>query len=182
MIHAGVDPGLSGAIAILDGEQLVDVVDMPTAARWLTSRGHVKEVDPGGCIRCFDAARVKGVAEVAIERVHAMPGQGVTSMFSFGRSLGVVETAATTCGRVVWYRPQQWQAKYTLCGKGGKDYYREECMRLWPEHADLFKRKRDSGRADAALIALHNYIERGRGREGWQTLERSHVCARRRAV
>ena len=83
-----------------------------------------------------------------------MPGQGVTSMFSFGRSLGILE--GTLAGLDIPYTlvtPQVW--KKAMGANASKDGAREMAMRLWPSKSELFKRKKDDGRAEAALLALY---------------------------
>ena len=143
----GVDPGKTGAIAALtvDG-RLAGVDDMPVtgsivSAALLDELVH-NRVDP--------LADRPGTA--VIELVHAMPGQGVTSMFSFGRSLGVVEgVLAAQEWSIEWVTPARW--KKTLGLSADKDESRRRAIELWPEHAGLFARKKDNGRAEAALIA-----------------------------
>ena len=89
-----------------------------------------------------------------LEQVGAMPGQGVSSMFAFGRAVGVVEGAlgalAVPYSRVP---PQEWQRGMRV--RGGKDGARERAMALFPARADEFARKKDDGRADASLIAAY---------------------------
>lgn len=151
MIILGIDPGLNGAIAAYNtdtGE--VTVEDMPTVE--VTRNGKKKrEVSP----QLLSNIIAKAYARTAVvERVGAMPGQGVTSVFSFGRSVGVVEgilaafdVATTIIAPVVWQK--------ALNVRGGKDGSRERAMQLFPAQADLFGRKKDDGRSDAALIAYY---------------------------
>lgn len=90
---------------------------------------------------------------VWIEKVNAMPGQGVTSMFRFGDAYGAARGVAAGLGlptRLV--RPQEWQKPFGIRG-GEKDKSRLVASQLFPKRADLFKRKKDNGRSDAALIA-----------------------------
>jgi crossover junction endodeoxyribonuclease RuvC len=88
-----------------------------------------------------------------IERVAAMPGQGVTSMFSFGQSLGFVHAISCLSGaRVEFVTPSVWKGKMGLLNSG-KDASREKFRTLWPKHAALVSRVKDDGRAEAALLA-----------------------------
>ena len=81
-----------------------------------------------------------------------MPGNGSVSMFKFGRSLGVIEGVVGGLGwPLEWITPQTWKKHHGLIGKD-KDAARLLAIETWPEHAQTFKRKRDVGRADAALI------------------------------
>jgi crossover junction endodeoxyribonuclease RuvC len=149
VIVLGIDPGLSGAIAFYDTKTGdVTVVDMPTVE--VTRSGKKKnEVSP----QLLSDEIAKGFADKAfVERVGAMPGQGVTSVFSFGRSVGIVEgiLAALNIPTTI-VPPQTWQKGVNL--RGGKDGSRERAMQLFPRHAFLYTRKKDDGRSDASLIA-----------------------------
>jgi len=90
--------------------------------------------------------------EAYIEKVFAMAGQGVTSVFSFGRSLGAIEgVIAARSIKSTLVTPQTWQKAMGV--SGGKDGARARAMEVFPWNVDLFKRVKDDGRADAALIA-----------------------------
>jgi crossover junction endodeoxyribonuclease RuvC len=142
-----IDPGLSGAIAVFIDDVLIDVVDMPTHE--LTRNGKAK--------RQIAAADLAGIftqhdpRHVIVEKVSAMPGQGVTSMFSFGRSLGVVEGIVAAYDIPVTYvTPGVWTKGI---GRGaGKDASRSRACELYPSHQKQFARVKDDGRADAVLI------------------------------
>jgi len=150
----GIDPGISGAISVFNWEtqSLLEVIDMPTL-----------EVDSGKTKkRHISAAGLRNILEgypdshVVIEKVGAMPGQGVTSMFNFGRSAGIIEGVVAALRMPHTYvTPQTWTK---VVGRAaGKDASRMRAMELFPAKADLFKRAKDDGRADACLIA-HWYI------------------------
>lgn len=150
----GFDPGLSGAVAILDAKgRLVDVIDMPTVEVKVGS-SMKRQVAPAALSAELFMYRD---AFAYVEKVNAMPGQGVSSMFSLGRSMGVIE--GVLAGLNVPYtmiRPAEWTKAMRL--SDGKDGSRARAMELYPARADLFKRVKDDGRADAVLIA-----EYGRG-------------------
>jgi crossover junction endodeoxyribonuclease RuvC len=94
--------------------------------------------------------------EAFTEKVFAMSGQGVTSVFSLGRSLGVVEGVLTALQiKTTMMTPQTWIKSMGVVG--GKDGSRARAMELFPEHMSLFKRVKDDGRSDASLIALWGY-------------------------
>ena len=147
----GIDPGLNGALAIMDPvERGFEIIDMPTVE---VKRGNKlkREVSPA---LVFEALAGKGIEFAILERVGAMPGQGVTSMFSMGRSVGIIEGVIAAMGiPMTIVTPQKWQKAMEV--RNGKDGARERAMQLFPMQADLFKRKKDDGRADAALIALY---------------------------
>lgn len=152
----GIDPGARGAIAIVDRRSgLVDAIDMPTV-----------EVKIGGAMKHrvspeAIAAELRAYAPSAIafiERVGAMPGQGVTSMFAFGEAYGLVRGVlagmgipCTTVTPAVWVKAMRVTQ--------GKDGSRQRAMELYPSHAHLFKRVKDDGRADAALVAAWGMLQ-----------------------
>ena len=149
-VVVGIDPGLTGAIAVRSTNDLV-VHDIPTTTRWVASRGHVREIDPVGLAGLV--ASLPRWDRAVIERVHAMPGQGVSSMFSFGRSLGVLEMAFSTPTSTVEYvLPQTWKRTFGLI-HAPKHASRKLAAELYPANAMQFCRVKDDGRAEAALIA-----------------------------
>lgn len=153
MKFMGIDPGAFGAVAILDKDsrELV-VIDMPTLK---VKRGPrvVNQVDAH---MLADSLRphVTGEIKALIEKVHAMPGQGVSSMFSFGRAAGIVE--GVLAGLSVSFElipPATWIKSMRTFG--GKDGSRQRAQELFPDYAHLFARKKDDGRAEAALLACY---------------------------
>jgi len=157
---AGVDPGATGAVAIIDTQLgTLELIDMPvrTVKIRTTKRQRV------------DAAALglelhnRTLDEAVVEQVAARPGQGVSSMFHFGRALGVVEGVfAALLVPVRHVRPQEWQrAARVRGGEHVKDHARDRAVQLFPAYAACFGRKRDSGRADATLIAYARARELG---------------------
>jgi len=140
----GVDCGISGAIALLnDNDSFIAVYDMPVMA------GTGKRQQVNGAELAKILKHVGGVAYV--EKVYAMPKQGVSSMFSFGTSYGIVLGVLAALGiPVVLVTPQSWKKRAGLTGKE-KDAARALAQQLYPI-AEL-GRKKDIGRADALLIA-----------------------------
>lgn len=161
----GVDPGAKGAIAIFDRDTgKLSLFDMPCAAmdvgkgKQATNRRITSGVKLGALFREHE------IDVVWLEDVSARPGQGVSSMFSFGRAVGVVEGVAGGLGiPVIHVRPQVWMKTFAVVGKshihgggpGRVPTSRVGAASAFPEHAALFARVKDDGRADAALIALH---------------------------
>ena len=144
----GIDVGLNGAIAMMRGETLTGVVDMPTVT--LDRNGKAKrQISIPELIAILDEFKPE---EAYIEKVFAMAGQGVTSVFSFGRSLGAIEgVIAARLIKTTLVTPQVWQKAMGVTG--GKDGARARAMEVFPWQASLFKLKKHDGRADAALIA-----------------------------
>jgi len=144
----GIDVGLNGAIAMMRGETLTGIVDMPTVT--LDRNGKAKrQISIPELIAILDEFKPE---EAYCERVFAMSGQGVTSVFSFGRSLGAIEgVLAARLIKTTLVTPQTWQKAMGV--SGGKDGARARAMELFPWNVDYFKLKKHDGRADAALIA-----------------------------
>ena len=144
----GIDVGLDGAIAMMRGETLTGIVDMPTVS--LTRNGKAKrQISIPELIAILDEFKPE---EAYCERVFAMSGQGVTSVFSLGRSLGAIEgVLAARLIKTTLVTPQTWQKSMGV--SGGKDGARARAMELFPWNVDYFKLKKHDGRADAALIA-----------------------------
>ena len=147
MILMSIDPGLSGAIAVFIDDVLIDIVDTPTHE--LTRNNKTK--------RQISASALAGIFtqhhpdHVVVEKVTAMPGNGATSMFSFGRSFGVIEGIVGAFEIPATYvMPAVWTKGI---GRGlGKDASRARACELYPQHQQKFARVKDDGRADAVLI------------------------------
>ena len=87
-----------------------------------------------------------------VEVVGAMPGQGVSSMFQFGRGVGMLEGCLAALEIPVTYiSPQGWQK--AVGARAGKDGNRQRAAEIFPAYAHMFSRVKDDGRADAALMA-----------------------------
>lgn len=151
-IILGIDPGESGAIAGLgpDGE-LVFLHDMPYVD------GHV--LAPVLAQLVLDGL---GSRRALVERAQSMPRMGVSGAFRYGTGYGVIlgvlgalDIATETI------RPNQWKGKAGLSKDKGAS--RRRAVELWPTRAQLFARVKDDGRAEAALIARHGWLEQQRG-------------------
>lgn len=147
----GVDPGASGAVAILeDTGQLVQVFDMPAVEIQVGGKAK-RRVAPEMLASELRLYNVHGTVAV-VEQVSARPGQGVSSMFAFGQAYGLV--LGVLAG--LWIptktvTPSAWKKALKL--NTGKDAARAKAAQLWPQMASDFKRVKDDGRAEAALIA-----------------------------
>ena len=146
----GIDPGISGAISVFDWNtrSLLEIIDMPTLEvdSGKTKKRHINALSLANYLDGFT------YTHVVIEKVGAMPGQGVTSMFNFGRSAGIIEGVVATLEMPHTYvTPAAWTK--AVGRAAGKDASRMRAMELFPSKAELFKRAKDDGRADAALIA-----------------------------
>ena len=140
----GIDPGLGGALVFLGRDDFVEIHDMPV-------------VEVSGRKRMISAVGVADILSTrecpcVIEKVAARPGQGVTSMFSFGMGYGIILGVVASLMRPTFHiTPQQWRRELKV--QSGKDASRQRAMELYPFHSASFSRKKDDGRADALLIA-----------------------------
>jgi len=147
----GIDPGVNGAVAILEAGtgKLVQVFDMPSVDISVAGRSK-RRVAPYLLAEELRLFNVDGTRAI-VENVNAMPGQGVSSMFAFGLAfglaLGVLAGMGITAELVT---PAKWRRDLSV--NPGKDGSRLLAMTLWPDQAKEFKRVRDDGRAEAALI------------------------------
>lgn len=150
MIVAGIDPGLSGAVAILDHDgSLLNVFDLPTVEE-AHGKGTRSRIAPAllqdeliGDVR---------ISVAYIEHVASSPQMGVTSSFRFGEAFGATLAVLQCCGiRTELVRPLVWKKALGLNNDG--EVSRARAIELFPNSSDLFKRKMDHNRAEAALIA-----------------------------
>lgn len=156
MIVIGVDCGLSGALAMLDGTGLSAVQDMPVMAKG-AGHGRVKNEVNAAALNQILGNWINGQADevlVVIERVASMPGQGVASMMSLGDSVGCIRGVVAARGYPVkWVTPQRWKKHFGL--PADKELARAKAIQLYPT-APL-ERKKDHGRSEAILIARYGW-------------------------
>jgi crossover junction endodeoxyribonuclease RuvC len=156
MRFLGADLGINGGLAvveIIDGATpgLVEVIDIP-----VVGTGAKERVDPAAICNFLD--RHKPICRALIERAQAMPKQGASSGFKYGRAVGAIEAAITLCLiPVEIIEPSAWKRHWRLPGKD-KESGRQKALQLFPDAYAALARKRDHGRAEAALIALY-YVE-----------------------
>lgn len=151
MIIAGIDPGQSGAMAIMHSIDKVDFFDVPM----MKLKGKQKPAWGQWAHDWAEALANAKPALIVIEEVSARPGQGVTSMFNFGRSLGFAHALVAGLGRPVHFvTPQKWKAKMGLLNSN-KAASIDKLVYLMPLCAANVRRAKDSGRAEAALLAYY---------------------------
>ena len=150
----GIDPGLSGALALLGPE--IEIFDIPTVQRVVAGKNK-RQLDAHALAAWLEIHSSR-IANAVIERVGAMPGQGVTSSFSFGWTAGSIYQACCSAGiKVEFVAPVVWKRKFGLLGQG-KDASRAEASRRFPRSSHLWSRAKDDGRAEAALLALYGSL------------------------
>ena len=157
MLIIGIDPGISGSICFLQDGIVIDVVEMPTMAE---GKKNKKQVNSSQIFNVI-TERIKKIdkknIKVVIEQVSAMPGQGVTSMFNFGQSFGVLKGICSAMSLSVYYvRPAKWKKYFNLINSE-KDASRTRAIEIFPYFSSELSRKKDTNKADAILIANFYY-------------------------
>jgi len=157
MLVIGIDPGISGSICFFHEGQIIDVVEMPTMAEGKKNKKQVNgsqifnEISER--IKKFEKKDIK----VVIEQVSAMPGQGVTSMFNFGQSFGILKGICSAMQLPMYFvRPAKWKKYFNLINSE-KDASRTRAIEIFPYFSNQLSRKKDSNKADAILIASFYY-------------------------
>ena len=157
MLIIGIDPGISGSICFFDNGKIVDVIEMPTMT---DGKKNKKQVN-GSQIYNEILKRVnnseKKNIRVVIEQVSAMPGQGVTSMFNFGQSFGILKGICSAMQLPMYFvRPAKWKKYFNLI-KSEKDASRTRAIEIFPYFSSQLSKKKDANKADAILIASFYY-------------------------
>ena len=157
MLVIGVDPGISGSICFFQDGKIIDVVEMPNMAE---GKKNKKQVN-GAQIYYEIFLRIKNIKKeeikVVIEQVSAMPGQGVTSMFNFGQSFGVLKGICSGMQLPMYFvRPAKWKKYFNLINSE-KDASRTKAIEVFPYFSSQLSKKKDSNKADAILIASFYY-------------------------
>lgn len=153
MILLGIDPGVSGALSVYEHKKLVEVLDMPTMSEGKKNKKQINSAQLSLEIK----KRINGSDEnaVVIEHVTAMPGQGVTSMFNFGQSFGVIKGICSALNLPVYFvRPVKWKKHFNLIGSS-KDASRTKAIEMFPSFSDNMAKKKDANKADAILIGRY---------------------------
>jgi len=157
MFIIGIDPGISGAICFLEDGKIIDVIEMPSMAE---GKKNKKQVNGNQLFNEIKSRLIEINEEeacVVVEHVNAMPGQGVTSMFNFGQSFGVIKGICSAMKLPIHFvRPTKWKKYFNLI-KTSKDASRSRAIEIFPKASDKLKRKKDSNKADAILIASYYY-------------------------
>ena len=153
MLIIGIDPGISGSICFLKDGKILDVIEMPTMAEGKKNKRQVN----GSQIYNEISKRINNDSyqdiRVIIEQVSAMPGQGVTSMFNFGQSFGILKGICSAMQLPMYFvRPAKWKKYFGLI-KSEKDASRTKAIEVFPYFSSELSRKKDSNKADAILIA-----------------------------
>ena len=153
MIIIGIDPGINGAISVLKNKKIIEVYDTPTMIDGKKNKRQINGAQVTNIIK--ERLNTNDEVIVVVEQVNAMPGQGVTSMFNFGQSFGVIKGICAALSIPIYFvRPMKWKKHFNLI-KTNKDASRTKVIEAYPDISDKLHRKKDSNRADAILIALY---------------------------
>ena len=157
MLIIGIDPGISGSICFFEDGRILDVVEMPTMTEGKKNKKQVNGSQIYNEIFNRIKQRDKKEIKVIIEQVSAMPGQGVTSMFNFGQSYGILKGICSAMRLPMYFvRPAKWKKYFNLINSE-KDASRTKAIEIFPYFSSQLSRKKDSNKADAILIASFYY-------------------------
>ena len=156
MFIIGIDPGISGSICFFEDGKILDVIEMPVMTE---GKKNKKQVNGAQIYNEF-SKRINSkedATRVVIEQVSAMPGQGVTSMFNFGQSFGILKGICSAMQLPMFFvRPAKWKKYFNLINSQ-KDASRTRAIEIFPYFSTQLSKKKDSNKADAILIASFYY-------------------------
>ena len=156
MLIISIDPGISGSICFFKDGRILEVIEMPVMTE---GKKNKKQVNGAQIYNEFLKRINKNEDEirVVIEQVSAMPGQGVTSMFNFGQSFGILKGICSAMQLPMFFvRPAKWKKYYNLINSQ-KDASRTRAIEIFPYFSTQLSKKKDSNKADAILIASFYY-------------------------
>ena len=165
MLIIVIDPGISGSICFFEDGKVIDIVEMPSMADGKKNKRQVngaevtnillKELNNLQLPEISSSSKLEERVKVVVEHVTAMPGQGVTSMFNFGQSFGVIKGVCAALKLPIYFvRPMKWKKHFNLI-KTNKDASRTKAIEIYPSISNKLSRKKDSNKADAILIARY---------------------------
>ena len=156
MLIIGIDPGISGSICFFEDGKILEVIEMPVMTE---GKKNKKQVNGAQIYNEF-LKRINNKSDqirVVIEQVSAMPGQGVTSMFNFGQSYGILKGICSAMQLPMFFvRPTKWKKYFNLINSQ-KDASRTRAIEIFPYFSTQLSKKKDSNKADAILIASFYY-------------------------
>ena len=151
----GIDPGLSGAIAILEKKKVLNLFDMPVMPE---GKKNKKQLNSAQLVNIIRENSI-GDEEIAVvvEQVNAMPGQGVASMFNFGQTFGAIKGVCAALNLPIFFvRPSKWKKYFELINSS-KDSSRTKVIEMYPSLSSQLAKKKDVNKSDAILIARYYY-------------------------
>mgnify|MGYP006090041883 FL=1 len=147
----GIDPGLSGGIAVLKNNSIKKLYDMPVMPEGKKNKRQLNSAQLAKLIK--DNIDKNEEVVIVVEQVNAMPGQGVTSMFNFGQTFGAIKGISAALELPIFFvRPAKWKKHFELINSS-KDASRTKAIEMYPHLAEKLSRKKDVNKSDAILIA-----------------------------
>ena len=149
----GIDPGLTGAIAIMQNNKVLDIIEMPVMPEGKKNKRQLNSAQLVSIIK----KNIESNEEVAVvvEQVNAMPGQGVTSMFNFGQTFGAIKGVCAALELPIHFvRPSKWKKYFELIN-ASKDSSRTKVIEMYPSLSNHLAKKKDVNKSDAILIARY---------------------------
>ena len=157
MLIIGIDPGISGSICFFEDGKITDVIEMPTMTEGKKNKKQVNGSQIYNEILKRSNKFQKKDIRVIVEQVSAMPGQGVTSMFNFGQSFGILKGICSAMQLPIYFvRPAKWKKYFNLINSE-KDASRTRAIEIFPYFSSQLSKKKDANKADAILIASFYY-------------------------
>jgi|TARA_B110001452_G_scaffold260586_1_gene258292 crossover junction endodeoxyribonuclease RuvC len=149
----GIDPGLSGAIAILEDNKIKELFDMPVMP---DGKKNKRQLNSALLVKLIkDNIENLEDTVMVVEQVNAMPGQGVTSMFNFGQTFGAIKGICAALGLPIFLvRPAKWKKHFDLINSS-KDASRTKTIEMYPSMSEQLSKKKDVNKSDAILIARY---------------------------
>ena len=147
----GIDPGLNGAIAVLQDNKVREIFDVPVMPE---GKKNKRQLNSAQLVKLLkDIISDSEETVVIVENVSAMPGQGVTSMFNFGQTFGAIKGICAALGLPIFFvRPAKWKKHFDLINSS-KDASRTKAIEMYPSLSDQLSKKKDVNKSDAILIA-----------------------------
>ena len=147
----GIDPGLNGAVAVMQDKKVINIYDMPVMAE---GKKNKRQLNSSQLVNIIKENINEGEETiVVVEQVNAMPGQGVTSMFNFGQTFGAIKGVCAALKLPIFFvRPSKWKKHFELINSS-KDASRTKVIEMYPTLSGQLAQKRDVNKSDAILIA-----------------------------
>ena len=157
MLIIGIDPGISGSICFFKDGKILDVIEMPTMTEGKKNKKQVNGSQVyNEILKRVNKLEISDI-RVIVEQVSAMPGQGVTSMFNFGQSFGILKGICSAMQLPIYFvRPAKWKKYFNLINSE-KDASRTRAIEIFPYFSSQLSKKKDANKADAILIASFYY-------------------------
>ena len=149
----GIDPGLSGGIAVLDNSKVIKLFDMPVMP---DGKKNKRQLNSALLVKLIKE-NIKNYEDtvMVVEQVNAMPGQGVTRMFNFGQTFGAIKGICAALGLPIFFvRPAKWKKNFELINSS-KDASRTKAIEMYPSLSEQLSKKKDVNKSDAILIARY---------------------------